>query len=144
MAIDNARLYDKANQEIKERKEAEARYRTLAENAPVGIFSTDANGRYTYVNEHWSAIVGLSFDAAIGSGWMQNLHPDDHDRVLVEWEEAVREKRTFKLKYRHQLAAEETVSILGQAVPNFDQNGNVQGYIGTLTDKLTLYHFINR
>ncbi|KAA3665471.1 MAG: PAS domain S-box protein [Chloroflexi bacterium] len=134
LAIHNANLFGKAKQEIIERKKAEARYRTLTELAPVGIFSTDENGRFTYVNDQWSAIVGLSSAAATGSGWTQNLHPEDHDLVLADWEEAICEKRPFYLEYRYQPAEGETVWVLGQAVPNLDQDGNIQGYIGTLTD----------
>ncbi len=134
LAIHNAHLYEKARQEIKERITAEARYRTLTELAPVGIFSTDENGRFTYVNDQWSAIVGLSSDAATGSGWTQNLHPEDNERVLVEWEGAIREKRPFYLEYRYKPSEGETVWVLGQAVPNYDHVGNIQGYIGTLTD----------
>ncbi|MCP5101209.1 MAG: PAS domain S-box protein [Chloroflexi bacterium] len=141
LALHNARLFDKAKQEIKERKvvekalrKSEASYRTLAELAPVGIFSSDEDGRFTFVNDQWCAIVGLSAEAAKGTGWTQNLHPKDYDHVLTEWESAIDEKRPFFLEYRYQSPAGETVWVVGQAVPNHDQDGTIQGYIGTLTN----------
>lgn len=141
LAIHNARLFEKAKLEIKEReaaeeamRESEARYRTLTELSPVGIFSTDEHGRFTFVNEQWNAIVGLSEADAMGMGWTQNLHPEDHDLILAEWELAVVEKRPFYLEFRYQPAVSKTIWVLGQAVPNLDQEGNIQGYIGTLTD----------
>ncbi|MCA9931170.1 MAG: PAS domain S-box protein [Anaerolineales bacterium] len=141
LAIHNARLYEKAKQEITERKkvekalrESETRYRTLTELAPVGIFSTDHNGRFTYVNDQWSAIVGLSAKEAQGAGWTRNLLPDDNEQVLVEWQNCVAEKRPFYHEFRYQPAEGEIVWVLGQAVPHYNQDGNMQGYIGTLTN----------
>jgi PAS domain S-box-containing protein len=141
LAIHNARLFEKARQEIKERKaveealqKSETRYRTLTELSPVGIFSTDNNGRFTYVNDQWCAIVGLSAEAAAGSGWSQTLHSEDHDRVFSEWEAAVAAKRPFYLEYRYKPTAGETIWVLGQAVPNLSRDGQIQGYIGTLTN----------
>lgn len=34
-------------------------FRTLAEEAPVGIFYTDAQGRCLYVNRQWCSMTGL-------------------------------------------------------------------------------------
>jgi PAS domain S-box-containing protein len=141
LAIHNAQLFEKARQEIKERKvaeeamrESEARYRTLTELAPVGIFSTDENGRFTFVNEQWSAIVGLSPKEANGNGWTQNLHPDDKETVQAEWSQTIQTKTNFFLEFRCKPAEGETVWVMGQAVPHYDQSNNFHGYIGTFTD----------
>ena len=141
LAIHNAQLFEKARQEIKERKaaeekmrESEARYRTLTELAPVGIFSTDENGRFTFVNEQWSAIVGLSSEDANGHGWTQNLHPEDKERVQSDWTKTIQRKQNFFLEFRCKPAEGETVWVMGQAVPHLDQNNKFCGYIGTFTD----------
>ena len=46
--------------EIAERREIDARYQTLTEVSPVGIFYTDAFGDCLYVNERWCEIAGIT------------------------------------------------------------------------------------
>ena len=41
--------------------------RLLTETAPIGIFQTDGQHRYTYTNARWSEITGVPGDEAIGS-----------------------------------------------------------------------------
>ncbi|PNB40134.1 hypothetical protein C1X73_37105, partial [Pseudomonas sp. FW305-130] len=53
--------------------ESEARFRRLAETAPVGIFRAGATGGLTYVNRAWADKVGLSMEDALGNGWMRAL-----------------------------------------------------------------------
>jgi PAS domain S-box-containing protein len=40
--------------------------RLVTDAAPIGIFQTDAQGRYVYTNPHWSQITGVSAEAAAG------------------------------------------------------------------------------
>jgi PAS domain S-box-containing protein len=88
IAIQNAQLYQQAQEEIVERKQAEEslresekRYQTLAEISPVGIFRTDAQGLTIYVNQCWCEISGMSADEALGNGWLKAVHPDDHEKL---------------------------------------------------------------
>ncbi|MBW1945988.1 MAG: transporter substrate-binding domain-containing protein, partial [Deltaproteobacteria bacterium] len=64
-------------EENKERKKAEGalqdsenRFRALTVLAPVGIYLTDKNGRYQYVNERWLKMSGMSYEEAWGDGWV--------------------------------------------------------------------------
>ena len=50
-------------------------FQTLADNSPVGIFQTDAEGLYLYVNRRWCEIAGLKPEQAYGAGWANALHP---------------------------------------------------------------------
>jgi PAS domain-containing protein len=61
--------------------ESEARYYPLAESCPVGIFRTDAKGNTTYVNPRWCIISGLSFQLAMGNGWLTAVHKDDREML---------------------------------------------------------------
>ncbi len=109
-------------------------FRTLAELAPVGIFRTDASGHCLYVNERLCAITGLSVDAAAGFGWTAALHPDDRERVTEEWTQALRGGRPFISEYRFQTAEQKIAWVVGQAQAELDQQGNVVGYVGTVTE----------
>ena len=50
----------------KKLRESEARFRILAEAAPVGIFQTDIHGDFIYVNEKWCEMAGFSPEEARG------------------------------------------------------------------------------
>jgi len=113
--------------------ESEEKFHTLASVAPVGIFKTDKQGGCVYVNEKWCEIAGMSVEDAKGDGWISNLHPDDRQRTLEEWRRSTCEDIPFKLEYRFKHGDSECW-VMGQAVSEKDQNGEVVGYIGTLTD----------
>src|SRR5690606_17110101 len=73
------------NRAQKALRDSEQLFRTLANNAPVGIFQTDIHGDCQIVNDAWCRMAGLTPDEARGQGWVQALHPDDRERVFEEW-----------------------------------------------------------
>ena len=115
-------------------RESQQRYASLAAAAPVGIFRTDALGHCIYVNDRWCQITGLTAEIAHGVGWQQGLYPDDLDRVIASWKQAVRENRPFRLEYRFQRPDGHVSWVYGQAVAEHGADGQVLGYVGTVTD----------
>ena len=129
------------SEDITERKQTEQAltkserlFRTLAQGSPVGIFRTDATGGCVYVNDRWCEIAGRSADSAAGFGWNAALHPDDRDRVAEEWTHALKNHRPFRSEYRFQPPGQMVTWVVGQARAEFDQNGDLVGYVGTITD----------
>jgi PAS domain S-box-containing protein len=115
-------------------RESEKRFRIVASRAPVGIFMADPQGNTVFVNASWSAISGLNPEEAKGQGWAHAIHPDDRDRVLREWQEAVRDGVSSKAEFRF-LRSDGTVTwVHGNAVQLRDTNGRLTGYIGTVAD----------
>ena len=73
-----------AHSRLTERIErSEARFRTLAEWAPMGIFTLSRFGQCDFVNPAWTALTGLDFEAAKGDGWRRAIHPDDQHLVRI-------------------------------------------------------------
>jgi PAS domain S-box-containing protein len=62
-------------------KESEARYRTLTESSPMGVFSLDSAGRVGYSNPRLREICGVPDGAAYA--WTDLLHTEDSERVLA-------------------------------------------------------------
>jgi PAS domain S-box-containing protein len=115
-------------------RESERRYQNLSEASPVCIFRTDAEGNCLYVNQRWQDITGLSLEDALREGWAKSLHPDDRDRVFRDWFESVAKNEPFKSEYRF-LRADGSISwVIGQAIAEIDANGEIEGYVGTITD----------
>ncbi|MBP6057038.1 MAG: PAS domain S-box protein [Nitrosomonas sp.] len=115
-------------------RDNEQLFRSLTEVAPVGIFRTDATGRCLYVNERWCNTAGMNAEAAAGYGWISAIHSDDRERVMNEWNRAVQYQRQFMSEYRFQTKEQVITWILGHAQAERDQNGDVMGYVGTITD----------
>ncbi|HEY9647151.1 MAG TPA: PAS domain S-box protein, partial [Chroococcidiopsis sp.] len=113
---------------------SEQRFASLAEVAPVGIFRTDYLGNCVYVNAHWCQITGLNPEEAAGQGWTQALHPDDRERIAFEWYQSAQENRPFKLEYRFLRADGTVMWVFGQSSAEHDGEGQLVGYIGTITD----------
>lgn len=115
-------------------RESEERFQTLARVSPVGIFQTDHNGQCLYVNQRWCAIAGLDSDQAMGDGWVDALHPLDRERVMTEWQAAAENNKQFKSEYRFERSDGSLAWVYGQATKVYDEQGELTGYVGTITD----------
>ena len=119
---------------------SEARFRGLAAAAPVGIFQADAEGACCYVNDRWCEIAGMSASDATGQGWLRALHPADRASVHDGWRDAVANQRSFALRYRYLRRDGHESWVLGNAVVSHDNEGRIDGYIGTVTDVTEGHH----
>jgi len=109
------------------------RYHALETVAPVGIFYTDKQGNCVYVNKKWSEITGISAQDAMGDGWIKGLHPDDREAVFARWNKLANDGVAFGLEYRFQ-QADDVRWVLGQALAEKNENGEIIGYVGSITD----------
>ena len=58
-------------------KENEARFRALADSAPVLIWMSGPHGPCTYVNKTWLDFTGRPVESEVGDGWKEGLHSED-------------------------------------------------------------------
>ena len=114
---------------------SESRFETLCEQAPLGIYETDAKGQCVYTNRRWSAMSGLAASESLGHGWKKALHPDDREKVCQGWEEDARQGKIGKMgEYRILSAQGETRWIRAVGGPIYSGPGELTGYVGTLED----------
>ena len=109
-------------------------FESLLQIAPVGLFCTDAAGQYQYVNQRWCHWAEMPAKEAMGLGWVNALHPDDRDRVLTEWQQAVTQQQPYTTEYRLQSTTHTITWLFVQVVPQTNHQGHLVGYVGTLTD----------
>ena len=119
------------------------RYQVLAETSPVGIFHTDPEGNFTYVNARCCQIMGLRAEQAFGEGWARNVHPDDRRRVTAAVSAGGRGPFHTEFRFVHWDGA--VVWVVAQVVPMRSEGagdpggdsaggGELTGYLGTITD----------
>ncbi len=114
--------------------ESESRFRSLATTAPVVIYRTDADGKYIFVNDTWRELTGFPGESTLGNGWDTIIHSEDRERVYQERNTAFESNQVFKSEYRITTATGNIKDLLGRAIPQYDETGILQGYVGTLTD----------
>ncbi|HBL58719.1 MAG TPA: PAS domain S-box protein, partial [Cyanobacteria bacterium UBA8803] len=117
-----------------ELRQSEAKFRSLSECSPLGIFMTDIQGRCTYTNPRYQAICGCTFDEALGEGWVQFLHPEDRQEVTARWSKAVSQRQEFRSEIRY-VHKDRTIRFgRVQSAPIFSVSGELIGYVGTVED----------
>jgi PAS domain S-box-containing protein len=119
--------------------ESERLFRTLAENAPVGIFQADAAGKCIYVNKRWCDLSGQTEAQAREVGWMGAAEPS-HEKMMAEWERALRENREMELqtKYITPKTPEGETWISSRTTTLKDERGNITGFLTTGIDVTAL------
>jgi diguanylate cyclase (GGDEF)-like protein/PAS domain S-box-containing protein len=120
-------------------REREEQFRLLSEVSPVGIFRNDIHGQCTYANAKTLEITGLSLEENLGDGWGKYLHPGDRDWMYAAWLEFVEQTRlgqpaTYCVEHRYLYQDGSIRWGLGQAVPEYNAQGELVGFIGTVTD----------
>jgi len=92
------------DQAAHERVTSEARYRLLIEQVPVVVYvdSNDAYPESLYVSPQATSILGHPPERFMADPgfWWQIMHPDDRERVRIEWEASVRTGEPFHSEYR--------------------------------------------
>ncbi|MDD3567931.1 MAG: PAS domain S-box protein [Bacteroidales bacterium] len=129
-------LYD---QEVKQEsvgalRKSEELFRSLAQSSPVGIYKIKTSGDITFVNERWCEIIGITRTDIVGRDHTSFINPADVDRVKSLWEERVNRPKTFTIEFRTFFEGASYRWVLAQYEPEFDEYGNVQGYVGSITD----------
>jgi two-component system, cell cycle sensor histidine kinase and response regulator CckA len=115
-------------------RESEERFRQLAEASPVGIFRTNAQGNYIYVNQQWCELTGVTPEQVLQTDGSGTFHAEDCQWVKERWHQAIQARLPFRLEYRLLRPDGRTAWVLGQARPEGNPTEPVGGYIGTITD----------
>src|SRR5258706_3672276 len=115
-------------------RESEERFRTMADTAPVLIWTTDADRLCTYVSQTWLDLTGRLFEEELGNGWADDIHPSDRDARLEAYAHCFDQRSPFTLEYRVRRHDGEYRWLLDKGTPRFASDGTFLGYIGSATD----------
>src|SRR5215471_19870654 len=111
---------------------SEKRFETLCEQAPVGIYSSDAQGLCVYTNRQWSRMSGLSAAESLGHGWKKALHPDDRETVFEGWKTNALQGVSSEYRLLTPQGKIRWIRALGG--PIYSTGGEITGYVGTTED----------
>jgi len=118
----------------RELRESEARFRNMADHAPVMMWVTNREGYCTYLNASWYAWTGQSREEAEGFGWLDATHPDDRERAERDFLAANAKGVGFRTEYRLRGADGAYRWAIDAAQPRFGPDGTFLGFIGSVID----------
>ena len=145
IAVENARLMQQVSQlnaglerKVAERtlalEQQEALFRTLAEQAPQVIWTTDPDGQLTYVNHAWFELVGGEMADWTGVKWLAAIHPEDLAAMAATWRSAWKDTLPFS-GVRRLLCKDGSVhSMAYWGSPVCDGQGKVAFWVGIDAD----------
>jgi PAS domain S-box-containing protein len=116
---------------------SEAKFRSLGESSPDGIFMADTGGQWIYSNSQWAKLTGLSSNESLGNGWTGAIHPDDKTRILENWGKFLRDHTDFSEEFRLMTPAGDIRWVSCSTAPiQYEASGAGQsaGCVGTFRD----------
>jgi len=117
-----------------ELRESEGRFRALVDASAQMVWTAAPDGTIVEDSRSWRAFTGQTYAQWKGTGWLDAIHPDDRDRTLALWREAVAARRSIDTEYRLQRADGGWRWTAVRAVPLIDGTGALRAWVGMNTD----------
>jgi PAS domain S-box-containing protein len=115
-------------------RESDERFRLLADAAPVIIWESGPDGGLTFLNQAGLEYTGRALDQELGDGWTQGVHPEDLERCMQTFADAIEARTAFCMEYRLRRGDGEYGWLAETAVPRIASHGGLLGFIGTCVD----------
>jgi PAS domain S-box-containing protein len=115
-------------------RQSEARFRQMADNAPVMVWVTDPTGYCTFLSQSWYDFTGQTEATGLAFGWLDVTHPDDLEQARGIFMEANARQEAFRLEYRLRRRDGEYRWAIDAGNPWFGDTGEFKGYIGSVID----------
>jgi PAS domain S-box-containing protein len=116
-------------------KESEYRFRTMADQLPLLVWTSDLEGRPEWVNRSFVEFFGVEPEL-VGPDldWWGPVHPDDREPNAREMNAAIDEQRAFRMELWVRRADGESRWVELIAEPRFSQMGAFLGHLGMTQD----------
>jgi PAS domain S-box-containing protein len=115
-------------------RESEARFRIVADVAPVMIWMSGPDKEGIFFNKGWLEFTGRTVDQEMGEGWLAGVHAEDLPNCLDVCGTAFGKRESFTVEYRLRRKDGEYRWLVDTGTPRFDADGAFLGYIGSCID----------
>lgn len=119
---------------LKDLQDSELRFRLMAENAPVMIWMSDAQGNVLHLNEMLRRFLRMEEADILTFNWQSNVHPDDAEYLTARMSAARERQERVSLTARYLNGAGEYRILETLAHPRFSTDGTFMGLTGVNTD----------
>ena len=115
-------------------QQSEERLKTITSASPAALWMTDRNRKNVFISDTWLKWTGKSFEEQIDRGWLSVLAEEDRERVIKEFFDCFEQQKYFATEFRVPAANGDLRWYMTEGRPFYDNNGNFEGYAGSVTD----------
>ncbi len=115
-------------------KVSEKRFRVMADAAPVLIWMSGTDKRFSYFNKRWLEFTGQQIETELGDGWAERVHPNDLPGCLATYVESFDARNPFQMEFRLRRHDGAYRWVLDHGIPLTTPQGTFTGYIGSCID----------
>src|SRR4051812_462838 len=115
-------------------RESEARFRVIADSAPVMLWMSGTDKLCNYFNKGWLEFTGRPPADELGNGWAEGVHPDDLARCVQTYNHSFDARQPFTMEYRLRRRDGIYRWLIDNGVPRVLSDGSFAGYIGGCVD----------
>lgn len=120
--------------ERKARGEEMGRLHGIANLLPQLTWTCTPEGSCDFISQSWADYTGSTPDLLIGTGWVDFVHPDDHEELFRCWTHSVNTGEDFFIRFRIRSKAGQYRMFDTRARALKDSNGSVLQWFGSNTD----------
>jgi PAS domain S-box-containing protein len=126
-------ILDFSSQKMKEEiiRDSEDRFKTMANTAPVMIWIADVDGLFSFVNNVWLNYSGGEIGDQLGINWLNNVHTDDLENLMTQYQKALKNKMPFSIEFRFKDKNKNFEWMLIKGTPRFSRDNVYRGFIGS-------------
>jgi len=122
------------NKEAEAVRQSEQLYRAVGESIAFGVWSCDSSGRLTHMSDSFLKLLGLTPAQNLDDGWLNALHPDERDDILIAWRECFESGKPWSRRYRVRGADGTYHLVHSHGAPVRDDNGRILCWAGLHLD----------
>lgn len=133
-AIKEKRLRHERETAMRNLRSSEAMFKTLAEQAPVGIVVTGSDVKMNYCNQRFAEMAGREIEELRGMQFMALCHPADRAAVIAAAERMTAERLPSVVDFRLVRPSGEIRSLTSHAICQLSPEGETSGLFGMVLD----------
>lgn len=115
-------------------RESEERFRSMADNAPVVIWTSGPDARINFVNKYGLSFTGRALEELTGDRWKEVVHPQDLEQRYAQYSASTAAGRDRTAEFRIRRADGAYRWMLDTAISRHLVDGSFAGSIGITMD----------
>lgn len=112
---------------------SEESFRTLVEGIAQSVWETDAEGQ-VLLSPSWCAYTGQTQHEFLTGQWIDAVHPEDRNRILLQWRDALATRKQYNAEYRLRHDKDGWRWTNSRAEPLLGPDGTVRKWVGMNID----------
>src|SRR5947207_10362918 len=125
------RVFDNTEEKL---RQSEERFHALIKATAQIAWTTTAYGLVEEDIPLWRSYTGQSEAGVKGWGWLDAVHPDDRERTVSIWSDAIAARSLYETEYALRRYDGVYRRFLVRGVPVFNGDGSIREWIGFCTD----------